>query len=81
MRMRAQWGRNLDAVIDAIRSADPAIVGLQDVAGPGQLREIAQALDMKHAFVPHDPDREPEASWGVCILSSDCLVKSCDVER
>lgn len=76
MRMRSQLGRNLDAVIDAIRSANPTIVGLQDVAGPDQLRKIARALGMKHAFVPHDPDRDPDVQRGVGILSKYPIISS-----
>ncbi|MDA1326725.1 MAG: endonuclease/exonuclease/phosphatase family protein [Proteobacteria bacterium] len=69
LRMKDQWGRNLDAVIEAIRSADPDIVGLQEVAGPGQLRDIAQALDMNHAFVGHDTGNDLPPLWGVGVLS------------
>jgi len=75
-RMNAEWGRNIDAVIDAIRSANPAIVGLQEVAGPDQLREIAQALDMNHAFVWHEAEGDPKPWWGVGILSKYPIITS-----
>ena len=76
LRMKAQWGRNLDAVIDAIRSADPDIVGLQEVAGPGQLWNIAQALDMNHAYVGHDSGSAQGLRRGVGILSKYPIVSS-----
>lgn len=72
MRMSDQWGRNLSAVIDAIRSADPDIVGLQEVAGPDQLREIADELDMNQVYVAHDEN----ANRGVGILSKYPIVSS-----
>jgi endonuclease/exonuclease/phosphatase family metal-dependent hydrolase len=76
LRMQSQWGRNLDAVIDAIRSADPDIVGLQEVAGPGQLWNIAQALDMNHAYVGHKTGNSPALKRGVGILSKFPIVSS-----
>jgi endonuclease/exonuclease/phosphatase family metal-dependent hydrolase len=68
-RMRDQWGRNLNAVVEAIRSQDPAIVALQEVAGPDQLQELAQALGMNHAFVEHETGSKQPPWWGVGILS------------
>lgn len=76
LRMSAQWGRNLDAVIDAIRSADPDIVGLQEVAGPGQLWNIAQALDMNHAYVGHDAGSGQARQRGMGLLSKYPIVSS-----
>ena len=69
LRMRSQWGRNLGNVIEAIRSKDPDIVGLQEVANPGQLRQIAQALDMNHFFVWHETGTTLKPYWGVGLLS------------
>lgn len=69
LRMKDQWGRNLDAVIEAIRSANPDVVGLQEVAGPDQLRNMARALDMNHAFVGHDTGNDRPPLWGVGVLS------------
>ena len=79
LHMGALWGRNLNAVIDAIRSADPDIVGLQEISGPGQLREIAQALDMNHSFVGHDTDSDRTPGWGVGILSKYPITSSSSV--
>lgn len=73
-RMQSQWGRNLDAVIEAIRAADPDIVGLQAVAGPDQLREIAEELDLNSAFVWHESEIDPKPWWGVGILSKFPIV-------
>ncbi len=79
LRMSAQWGRNLNAVIEAIRSADPDIVGLQEVAGPEQLREIAQALDMNHSFEGYDTGSDLAPEWGVGILSKYPITSSSGV--
>ena len=40
------WGRNLDAVIAAIRAGNADIIGLQEVAGVPKARKIADALNM-----------------------------------
>lgn len=70
------WGRNpyelrhgpekLDPIIAAIRSADPDVVGLQEVLADGQAARIAGALDLNYAFAPH-PSNRPW--WGVAVLS------------
>ncbi len=77
--LSSEWGRNLDAVIAAIRSVDPDIVGLQEVADSNQLREIATALDMNFSFVWHDAGRAPEPWWGVGVLSKHPITASKDV--
>ncbi len=77
--MSSEWGRNLDAVIDAIRSVDPDIVGLQEVAGSSQLREIATALNMNFAYVGHDTGSALEPWWGVGVLSKHPITASKDV--
>ena len=74
--MKDEWGRNLDAVIEAIRSADPDIVGLQEIASPGQLWDIAEALDMNHSFVGHYTGSDPAPGWGVGILSKYPITSS-----
>ncbi len=43
---RMPWGRNLDAVIAAIRAGNADIIGLQEVAGAPKARKIADALNM-----------------------------------
>jgi endonuclease/exonuclease/phosphatase family metal-dependent hydrolase len=68
-RMSDQWGRNLEDVINAIRSENADIIGVQEVAGPDQLREMAQALDMHHVYVKHDTVDNRPSWWGVGILS------------
>ncbi len=77
--MRPEWGRNLAAVIDAIRSVDPDVVGLQEVAGSSQLREIATALNMNFALAWHDPGSAPEPWWGVGVLSKHPITASKNV--
>lgn len=64
-----KWGRNLSAVIEAIRAESPDIVGLQEVAGITQLKAIAQALDMNYAFEWHKTSSSRMPWWGVGILS------------
>jgi len=76
---RADYGRNpyqlkdvpyLDTkpIIEAIRSKDPDIVGLQEVLGFDQLAEIGEALNMNYAYEPHSVDSYG-SWWGVGILS------------
>jgi len=47
---RMPWGRNLDAVIAAIRAGNADIIGLQEVAGVPKARKIADALNMNFVF-------------------------------
>jgi len=76
---RNEYGRNpyqlkdasyLDTkpVIEAIKSVDPDVVGLQEVLGFEQLAEIGQALNMNYAYEPHSVDSYG-SWWGVAILS------------
>ncbi len=66
---RMNWGQNLDEVIVAIRSANPDVVGLQEVAGIDQIRKLAIALNMNYAFEWHDTGSNRAPWWGVGILS------------
>lgn len=68
------WGRNLGAVVDAIRSVNPDVVGLQEVAGESQARTIANALGMHYVFAWHGNIRSPW--WGVAVLSKHPIVRS-----
>lgn len=61
------WGRELDAVIRTIKSTDPDIAGLQEVAGIDQMRAIAAAVDMNFAFSWHGDGAG--RWWGVGVLS------------
>ena len=63
------WGRELGGVINAIRSMDPDIVGLQEVAGVNQIRKLAQAVNMNYAFEWHQTGSSRKPWWGVGILS------------
>ncbi|MEE8333765.1 MAG: endonuclease/exonuclease/phosphatase family protein [Alphaproteobacteria bacterium] len=66
---KLDWGRNLKAIAAAIRSVDPEIVGLQEVAGNGQVKRLARMLGMNHAYVPHPGGAARSEWWGVAILS------------
>ena len=70
------WGRNLDAVVSAIRSVDPDIVGLQEVAGTSQIKKIARALNMNYAFEWHQTGSSRSPWWGVGILSKYPILSS-----
>ena len=66
---RMNWGQNLDEVIAAIRSVNPDVVGLQEVAGIDQIRKLANALNMNYAFEWHETGSNRAPWWGVGILS------------
>ena len=57
---------HLNAVADAVRSADPDVVGLQDVMGRGQAGRIAEMLGMNWAYTDHG---NPKFEWGLAVLS------------
>lgn len=64
--------KDLPAIISALRSIDPDVVGLQEVLGGSQAKQIATALDMNYAYTPH---KYPW--WGVAILSKYPII-DCD---
>ena len=74
------WGQNLGDVIEAIRSVDPDVVGLQEVAGVGQIKEIAETLNMNYAFEWHGTGSSREPWWGVGVLSKYRIVATEGVE-
>jgi endonuclease/exonuclease/phosphatase family metal-dependent hydrolase len=65
--------KKLNPIIRAIASVDPDIVGLQEVLGEGQARQIAKRLNLNFAYAAH-PGR---GWWGLAVLSkfpiTDCL--------
>lgn len=61
--------KNLPAVVAAIRSIDPDIIGLQEVLGPGQAQELAQALNMNYAYGAHPASSNGRSWWGLAVLS------------
>lgn len=63
------WGKNLSAVVNEIRSVDPDIVGLQEVAGRDQALALGKALDMNVSYVSHETARRSGRWWGVAVLS------------
>jgi len=77
---KMNWGRNLPAVIDAIRASDADIVALQEVAGVTQIRSIAEALNMNYAFAWHQTASSRKRWWGVGILSRFPITRSRSAE-
>lgn len=73
---RMPWGRNLDAVIAAIRAGNADIIGLQEVAGVPQARKIADALNMNFVFEWHQTSSSRLPWWGVAILSPHPIISS-----
>lgn len=59
---------NLAPVIQAIRSVDPDIIGLQEVLGERQTSELGRVLNMNYAYVPYGMDKF-DSWWGMAILS------------
>jgi len=82
---RQQWGntssaffkgchKNLDSIISAIGSADPDIVGLQEVSS-SQAGEIARALNMNYAYSAHNSTGYGHW-WGNAVLSRFQILES-----
>ena len=69
-------GEDLPPIIAAIRSIDPDIVGLQEVAGSGQARRLAEALNMNYAYVYHATGSARRQWWGVAVLSKFPILKA-----
>ena len=61
--------KNLPAIVAAIRSIDPDIIGLQEVLGPGQAQELAQTLNMNYAYGEHPASSSGISWWGLAVLS------------
>ncbi|MEK9684759.1 MAG: endonuclease/exonuclease/phosphatase family protein [Rhodospirillaceae bacterium] len=74
------WGQNIGAIINEIRSVNPDIIGLQEVAGIDQARELGEALQMNYAYVGHETPRPGGSWWGVAILSKYPILESNGVE-
>lgn len=87
---REKWGdtssaffracnKKYDDIIAAIRSADPDVVGLQEVSN-SQVRLIANALNMNYAYSSHNPSGSSPSGyggwWGNAVLSKFKLVES-----
>jgi len=82
---REQWGnassaffkgcpKKLDPVISAIRSADPDVVGLQEVSS-SQAGEIARTLNMNYAYSAHNSTGYGHW-WGNAVLSRFQILES-----
>jgi len=59
----------LGPVIEALRSLAPDILALQEVEGPDQVRRIANALNMNHAYAGHATGNSLPSWWGIAVLS------------
>jgi len=82
---REEWGntssaffrgcpKKLDAVVSTIRSADPDVVGLQEVSN-AQAGEIARALNMNYAYSAHNSTGYGHW-WGNALLSKFQILDS-----
>ena len=82
---REKWGnassaffkgceKNLDSIISAISSADPDVVGLQEVSS-GQVGEIARALNMNYTYSAHNATGYGHW-WGNAVLSRFQILES-----
>ena len=68
--------KNLNKIAEAIKSADPDIVGLQEV-DRGQAPKLAKILNMNYAFNTHNPfDYGYGSWWGNAILSKQIILDS-----
>ena len=66
--------KKLDGVISAIRSADPDVVGLQEVDS-ANVAALARALDMNYAYSPHNPSGYGRW-WGNAVLTKFAIQDS-----
>lgn len=78
--LKLKWGRNLPAVIAAVRAVHPDILSLQEVSGADQAREIAAATGMNVSFVAHGNGSERSQAWGVALLSRFPITDTRDVQ-
>lgn len=66
--------KNYDKIIAAIRSADPDVVGLQEVSS-GQAGKIAKALNMNYVYTSHNLSGYGNW-WGNAVLSKFKILDS-----
>jgi len=66
--------KNLNKIAEAIKSADPDIVGLQEV-GRGQAPKLAKILNMNYTFNTHNTSGYG-SWWGNAILSKQIILDS-----
>jgi len=69
--------KKLPPIVAAIRSIDPDVVGLQEVLGESQARELATALNMNYAYVAHG---SVAGWWGVALLSKYRIMEARGVQ-
>ena len=65
--------KNLNLVIEAIKSEDPDVVALQEVKGFRQAEYIAKKLNMNFAYITHGGNHP---WWGMAILSKFEILNS-----
>jgi endonuclease/exonuclease/phosphatase family metal-dependent hydrolase len=67
---------SLSPIVEAIRSIDADIIGLQEVLANGQALELAKQLDMNVAVVNHAASTSSYPWWSVAILSKFPIVET-----
>lgn len=66
--LRHEVKLDIKPLVSAIKSVNPDVVGLQEVNGPLQAAEFANALNMNYTYAPHGTN-DYGSWWGVAILS------------
>ena len=66
--------KKLDRIVSAIRSANPDVIGLQEVDS-SHVENIAEALNMNFAYSPHNPSGYGRW-WGNAVLSKFKILES-----
>jgi hypothetical protein len=60
---------DLSRIVEAIKSVDPDVIGLQGVYGSEQAEFFAKALDMNYSYGHHGAPQTCASRWGMAILS------------
>lgn len=68
--------KNLEKLVDAIRSVDPDVVALQEVGGFSQAKFLTEELNYNYVYTSHG-DRY-FVNWGMAILSKYKIIRSRD---
>lgn len=68
--------KDLEPVVEAIRSCEADIAGLQEVLGNDQALKLAKRLNMNVAYAEHPTFSPGGPWWGVAVLSRYPIVQS-----